>query len=75
MIDKLGADVVEEGKNHPFVQALRVELAHRHRQCAKLLEAKSAAGEGHAVLAGLGGRAAELRSVMELIARTEGIDE
>ena len=73
MIDKLPEHIAEEGRGHPFVEALVRDLRKRHASHAKTLEALSASAAPGA--AGMGGRAAELRFVIDMITGAKGAEE
>jgi hypothetical protein len=75
-LEDLKREVVEEGRGHPFVETLvgilRVRLGALH----SALEGCAAGADPQSEkLYVLGGRANEVRSVIELITKTEGREE
>lgn len=75
MIDKLSVDLVEEGRAHPFVEALVAEMSVAHANRLHELEAKAASGDTDGTCAALGGRCAELRHWLRIINGATGVDE
>lgn len=72
-LDKLSADAIESGKEHPFVQALLRELKVRLINTEQVLRNEAGHGDvSHQRLCQLGGRAAELWAVIRLIDETKG---
>lgn len=75
MISDLTEDQIEEGRSHPFVQALIRELARRHLDMLNVLEDRCAMANAEGSIYAAGGRAAELRAVIALITTAKGRPE
>lgn len=75
-LEFLKKEIVEEGRAHPFVEALVSTLVQRHAEILNLLEAQAAAGtSSHALIGSTGGRAFEVRNLIALISTTQGREE
>jgi hypothetical protein len=76
MISALKQEVVEDGREHPFVVALVHELRKRLADYHFQLEgAASSGGEQMPRIYSLGGGAREVRSTIQLIEQAEGEKE
>lgn len=75
MLDRLSQEVVESGKEHPFVQALLTELEGRLGNLLNTLQNAAGVGDGtHQRLCQLGGRAVELADVIRTINNVQGVE-
>lgn len=74
-LEKLSEELVEEGRGHPFVEALLVDLRARQATLAMQLAGNAADGAGNEKLWPTGGRMAELAHVIRLITTTKGSQE
>ena len=77
IFDKLSREVVESGREHPFVQALLRELRDRLHglRDSLVMAAGTSQHEGaDRHLCQLGGRAFQLNEVVWMIAKAEGMD-
>ncbi len=70
MIDKLSADVVQSGKEHPFVIALLKELRARRENLQLAAESASHPSPAHTL-----GKLSALRDVITTIENAKGRDE
>jgi hypothetical protein len=79
-LDKLKHELIEEGRGHPFVEALVASLRERRAALLNELEGIAASGGdespyGTGYIYALGGRAREVRTVVDMIQNTKGMDE
>lgn len=71
----LSQEVIEEGREHPFVEALVKEFRSRHDELLGKLRDGLSSGASEHLLRAQAGRAAELWEVIRLIMKVEGQDE
>ena len=73
---RLRKPTVESGREHPFVEALLAELYHRKEEMIAVMVANGNARDpaGHGLLT-MGARLYEVDQVIQMIERTEGVDE
>lgn len=73
-LDKLTADVIESGKEHPFVRLLLEELRRYRSQAMEMLMHR--AGEGAAIeqIHALGGKALQADWTIKAIESARGTD-
>jgi len=71
-LEHLSKELIEEGRGHPFVEALVSSLAQQHQSLLELLEGHTISGQPQNQLYVTGGRAFEVRNLINLITKTEG---
>lgn len=76
-VDRCRRSTVEEGRDHPFVQALLNEMHRRHEQLLETLEGVASGGDESQryYVYTLGARAAELRRAIQLIEDAKGVED
>ncbi len=74
-LDQLKQEVIEEGREHPFVQVLVANLRKRHANWQSELTAAACTGVEAGTLGSLAGRAREAQEIVRIITDTTGVGE
>lgn len=74
-LDQLKQEVIEEGRGHPFVEALVRDVQQRRATLINELVGAASSGFEHGTVCGLGGRARGLGDVLQLITSAHGVAE
>lgn len=74
-LDQLKQEVIEEGRGHPFVEALVKDLRQRRQNLVNELVGTASAGFDHGTVCGVAGRARAMGDILQLITATAGVPE
>lgn len=66
-LDALNEDVTEEGREHPFTEALIADLLTRRRDLYRSMESHADAGQDKNLMLAKAARAAEVTNTLRLI--------